>query len=391
MKIPQKTENCVILAANTEGGAATLTFVAGTGTGLAWGDMAPIILDPAGAESPDPLVAAGEAATNLFHGGETNDKMDVFLIEDSSIEAARVLSDDAIGRLGDVLYDEFEGMALAETGKEIITLLNGAASPIMLLMRRGRADVVSVRLPHDDESNEGIVFRAGEWHIYPVRLTLEDSVEVPDTLFDAAVRPFMRNGTRVKEPTQAGCDSAWNLVDAWFWDKVSTGMSDPLIGECRLELEAEALKHPVKFAVGDEDSMAELVRWALELDSQTIEERHQPFSSRPMHARHVRVSTAFEDHPAKFTGQYVSRATSIILQEICAWSWPRGSTVRGFATNRLSSAVHGPALRDVSHNTRDSSGHEILTAADGIAAFLRMRGFEAAEIHRLVEGRAPQR
>lgn len=352
--------------------------------------MAPIILDPASTDATDPLVIAGEAATNLFHGGDTSEKMDIFLIEEPAADAARCFRDYAMGRLGDVLYDEFEAIALSDTpddsGKEVVVQLAGAASPILILMRRGRADIISVALPHDPEANEGIVFRTGEWHIYPVRLTLEDSVEVPDTLFEAALRPFLRNGKRVNEPSQAACDGVWSLVDAWFWDKVSSEMKDPLIGDCAMELVEEALKHPIKLAAGDEEKMAELVRFALELDSQTIEDRHPGYSSAPAHARHVRVTAAYEDQPARMAGRHVTHATSVILQEICAWAWPRGSTVRGFGTNRLSSAIHGPALRDVNHDTSRSTGHEILTAADGIAAFLKMRGFEPSEIHRLIAG-----
>lgn len=382
---PKKpSENVVVFALDKHPTAsperATYSFVRGIGAGKVFADMEPSVLYTAESDENDLLARAAECLRD-----KNRDELDVFLIDKALTADTLKLSDWALAHIGQVVYDEFGEGRLSPAEDEALVEIQGVASPLLISLTQTTADLFSVAGVEGGD-NDAMIATSGRWTIYPVRIRLETTELAPARLFPLMRKAYVSRGKRLEQPNAAALNKAEDRIQTWIWDEVAPGFADPLLPESVLPaIEAAAVSHPLAFANGDESRLMELIRWALDLDAQTIKERHSPYlSSLPNPRRNAMLTATFEEKQAGIRCSQLAKATRIILQEILVWAWPRGRVVRGFATNRASSALHGPVLRNIAHDGTDLSAHQILAAHTGLSEFLEMRGFEPTEIGTLL-------
>lgn len=328
-------------------------------------------------DSVDSLDDARSALIRHFAHLPTDRALAVMLTHEPSIQHIEKMSDFAITALNPAadrkLADYCE---LSEDGQEIAFEIQGANSPIVVILGEDKATAYAVRTqPRIRNFVDVVPF--GKLDFVPLYLTIEATFRVPALLF-AKTKVHILTAEDNTQIYYARDDLA-----RWFWGPAQDQIEDPIVSSSHRQAMETKQGGELTYAAGTEAEMRRLLQWAIDINAFTKDSEFARRAYEPAFAR-VEITSAGAHGPAQIKPLNVAPRIQRVMMEIVAAFGPRGQKKASYETNRLSSVVMGGVKKSFGVDCEVESAHELLEAIAGLTTFLERRGYLRREIDELL-------
>lgn len=334
-------------------------------------------------ETGDDMEDIRTALIHHFRRLPTDKHLAVMVTTEQAIDAIKLLSDFALTALNPAadrkLADYCE---LSEDGTEIAFEVQGANSPIVVILNEDRASAYGVRTrPFGRRFIDVVAFDKIDF--VPLYLTPEACFRVPALLF-AKAKELLENATANND--QAPFFAREDLC-RWFWGPAQDQLEDPIVSSSHREALGHRNVAAFTYASGTEQEMKRLLQWAIDINAFTDDSEFDGKRARrphePAFAR-CTVIAGGAHGSARIKPLNVAPRIQRVMMEIVAAFGPRGEQQTTYTTNRLSSVAMGGTARSFGADCQITSAHSIIEATAGLTAFLEGRGYHRDEIDALL-------